>query len=194
MRRIGMSGARRASLRWRVALLGALALGLLAACGQSSSSSGVVGPSATETATATYAPTATFTPTSTATVTPAHMLLRVTPDPGRCGTSCGAPFICTAPGGASCSEPLNCTTATSFAFFEVDNSGQSPLTWSWTITNAAPGGTAKLTLAPNGGTVGGGAASAVTLTADKNLAQYGPKSFTINFTGGGTSIAVQAQC
>jgi hypothetical protein len=186
------ASARRVPVRWRVALLGALALGLLGACGQSSTSTGNVGPDATATATATYAPTATGTPTPTATMTPAHMLLRVTPDPGRCGTSC-TPFICTPPGGASCSEPLACTTAMSFAFFEVDNSGQSLLTWSWTITNAATG-SAKLTLTPNGGTVAGGAASAVTLNADMYLDQNGPKSFTINFSGGGASIAVQAQC
>jgi hypothetical protein len=55
-------------------------------------------------------------------------------------------------------------------------------------------GNATLTLAPNGGTVPGGTAVAVTLNSDKSLASYGPAAFNLNFTGGGVTTTVQTQC
>jgi hypothetical protein len=187
--------ARRPTARWPVLLLGLLMLGALVACGQSSTVA--VTPTETTAPTATLAPTDTATVAPTATETLAHMIVRVTPDPSRCGTSC-ATYTCTPPGGASCNELLFCSgspAVTSFPFFEVDNSGQVPLTWSWTIVPMGTGtGMATLTLAPNGGTVAGGAAVAVTLKADKSLASNGPAAFNINFTGGGATTTVQASC
>ncbi|HEV2236659.1 MAG TPA: hypothetical protein VGR57_08370 [Ktedonobacterales bacterium] len=185
--------ARRAAGLVAVALVGALALALLAACGQGSSTAGVIQPTPTDTATPTFAPTATSTATPAPTQTPARMLVRVTPDPARCSASCAA-YICTPPGGASCAELLSCTSAMSFPFFQVSNSGQLPLTWSWTITPTGSPGTATLTLAPNGGMVPGGQAVSVTLNADKNLATSGPAAFNIAFSGGGETTTVQAQC
>jgi hypothetical protein len=186
--------ASRSAISWRSLLAGVFMLGALAACGQSPTIA--ITPTDTPQATATFAPTATATIVPTATQTSAHMIVRVTPDPSRCGTSC-ATYTCAPPGGSSCFELMNCSgtpAVTSFPFFEVDNSGQVPLMWSWTITPTVSGGTATLTLAPNGGTVAGGAAVAVTLNADKNLAMNGPAMFNINFTGAGVTTTVAAQC
>jgi hypothetical protein len=191
----GHAGRSRTATRWSVLLAGVLLLGALVACGQGTTIA--VTPTDTTAPTATVPPTATATIAPTATQTAAHMIVRVTPDPSRCGTSC-ATYTCTPPGGASCNELLFCSgspAVTSFPFFEVDNSGQEPLTWSWTIVPMGSGSNmATLTLSPNGGTVAGGAAVAVTLTADKSLASNGPGAFNINFTGGGVTATVQASC
>ncbi len=197
MRHNAPAGARtrRSTVNWRLLLLGALVLCVLAACGQSSTIA--ITPTDTPAATATFAPTATSTATAVPTETPAHMIVRVTPDPMRCSAPC-ATYTCTPPGGASCFELVFCSgtpAATSFPFFEVDNSGQMPLTWSWTITPMGGiSGTATLTLAPNGGTVAGGAAVAVSLNADKSLASNGPNAFNLNFSGAGVTTTVQVQC
>jgi hypothetical protein len=187
--------ARRAAGLGPIVLVGALALALLAACGQGSATAGVTQPAPTDAATPTFAPTATFTATPIPTQTAARMLVRVTPDPARCGTSCAA-YICTPPGGASCAELLNCTGVTSFPFFQVSNSGQMPLTWSWSVTlmGGSTPTAGNATLTPNGGTVAGGQAVAVTLNADKSLVSNGPAAFNIAFSGGGDTTTVQAQC
>jgi hypothetical protein len=185
--------AQRSPARWPVLLLALFLLGALVACGQSFTAA--VTPTDTTAPTATLAPTDTATVAPTATDTAAHMIVRVRPDPSRCGTSC-ATYTCAPPGGASCNELLFCSgtpAVTSFPFFEVDNSGQVPLTWSWTITPVGTG-TATLTLSPNGGTVAGGAGVTVTLEADKSLASNGPAVFDINFTGGGVTTSVRASC
>jgi hypothetical protein len=150
---------------------------------------------ATATATVTATATATLVPTATATPKPGALVVRVTPDPSRCGSGSGGctTYVCHAPGGSSCWELIDCSGPTSWPFFALSNSGGAALPWTSSFTIPHPGG-GTLSLSPSSGTLAGGASVSVTLHASENLAMNGPAIFDINFSAHAVNVDIPIQC